>query len=98
MSNHENLRVALVAPPYYSVPPAAYGGVEAVVADLADALVERGHRVTLIGAGECRTRARFLPVWDRTIPEGLGRPVPEVLHAAASLRAVQHLACADGLD
>ncbi|WP_117208452.1 glycosyltransferase family 4 protein [Allorhizocola rhizosphaerae] len=98
MSNHQSLRVALVAPPYFSVPPAAYGGVEAVVADLADALVERGHRVTLIGAGQCHTRARYLPVWEKTIPEGLGHPLPEVLHAAASLRAVQQLACADGLD
>lgn len=90
--------MALVAPPYFSVPPSAYGGVEAVVADLADALVERGHRVTVIGAGECRTRAQYLPVWDRTIPEGLGRPLPEVLHAAATLRAVQYLACGQGLD
>jgi len=29
------LRIALIAPPYYDVPPSAYGGIEAVVADLA---------------------------------------------------------------
>ena len=47
----DSLRVAMVVPPYFEVPPAAYGGVESVAADLTDALVERGHRVTLIAAG-----------------------------------------------
>ncbi|GGK00655.1 glycosyl transferase [Pilimelia anulata] len=92
------LRIALVVPPYFDVPPAAYGGVEAVVADLADALVARGHRVTLIGAGKPGTAADFLPVWDRTIPERLGEPFPELVHAAVSRRAVEHLALRGGLD
>ena len=64
------LRIAMVVPPYFEVPPRAYGGVESVVADLADALVERGHDVTLIGAGEPGTRARFVPLWPRPSPNG----------------------------
>src|SRR5690606_30776232 len=66
------LRIAMVVPPYFEVPPRAYGGVESVVADLTDALVERGHDVTLIGVGEPRTKARFVPLWPRPIPERLG--------------------------
>ena len=66
------LRVALVVPPYFDVPPAAYGGVEAVVADLADGLVEEGHQVYLIGAGKPGTAAQFVPVWDHTVPDRLG--------------------------
>ncbi|GHE97025.1 glycosyl transferase [Amycolatopsis deserti] len=92
------LRVAMVVPPYFDVPPQAYGGVEAVVADLADALVDRGHHVTLIGAGRPGTKARFVPVWDRTVPELLGEPYPEVMHAIAARRAVQRLAAAEGVD
>lgn len=84
--------MALVVPPYFDVPPAAYGGVEAVVADLADTLVERGHTVTLIGAGRPGTKAAFLPVWEHTVPDRLGEPFPEVIHAAVSRRAVQRLA------
>ncbi len=57
----EQLRIAMVVPP---IPPKAYGGVEAVVADLVDALVARGHQVTLLGAGENGTKADFLPLWD----------------------------------
>jgi glycosyltransferase involved in cell wall biosynthesis len=92
------LRIALVVPPYFDVPPAAYGGVEAVVADLADALVERGHAVSLIGAGRAGTKAAFVPVWDRTMPERLGEPFPEIIHAAVCRRAVERLAEEDGLD
>lgn len=45
------LRVAMTAPPNFTVPPVAYGGIEGVVADLIDSLVGRGHEVTLIGVG-----------------------------------------------
>ena len=44
------MRVALIAPPYFPVPPPGYGGVERVVAVLARGLVERGHSVTLVAA------------------------------------------------
>jgi hypothetical protein len=47
----------------------------------ADALVARGHQVTIFGAGESGTAARFVPMWDRTIPDRLGEPYPEVMHA-----------------
>ena len=92
------LKVALVVPPYFDVPPAAYGGVEAVVADLADGLVDQGHQVYLVGAGKPGTAATFVPVWDRTVPERLGEPYPEVMHAVATRRAVQRLATEVGLD
>ena len=77
----DRLKIAMVAPPYFDVPPKGYGGIEAVVADLADALVGRGHDVTLLGAGEPGTAARFVPLWDRTVPARLGEPYPEVMHA-----------------
>ena len=90
--------MVLVAPPYFDVPPKAYGGIETVVAGLADALVERGHLVALMGAGQPGTLARFVPVWDRTMPERLGQAYPEVMHAAAVRRAIERLAVTDGVD
>ncbi len=90
--------IAMVVPPYFDVPPKAYGGVEAVVADLVDSLVDRGHRVTLIGAGEPGTKGELVPVWDRTVPERLGEPFPEVVHALKVRRAIERLVATEGVD
>jgi glycosyltransferase involved in cell wall biosynthesis len=77
------MHIAMVVPPYFSVPPAAYGGIEAVVADLVDALVGRGHKVTLIGAGSHATRAqRFHKTSNVGLADQLGEVMPELVHAA----------------
>ena len=58
-----------------------FGGV---VAELADTLVARGHRVTLLGAGKPGTEAEFVPVWESTQAERLGVsvvPIPGTRHA-----------------
>jgi glycosyltransferase involved in cell wall biosynthesis len=87
------LHVAIVAPPWYHVPPSGYGGVENVCADLVDGLVDLGHEVTLIGAGDPRTRAtRFVSTYDEPPSVRIGEPLPEVLHAA---RAAEILAKLD---
>jgi len=41
------LRILLMMDPFIPVPPEHYGGIERVIADLADGLHRRGHRVTL---------------------------------------------------
>lgn len=94
----EPLRIVLVAPPYFDIPPKGYGGTEAVVADLADALIKRGHRVTLLGAGQPGTSARFVPLWERTVPERLGQPYPEIMHALRVRHAIERIAATDGVD
>ncbi|MFV1359680.1 glycosyltransferase family 4 protein [Mycolicibacterium fortuitum] len=95
----EPMRIALVAPPYFDIPPKGYGGTEAVVADLADALTARGHVVTLLGAGQSGTTAqRFIPLWESTVPDRLGQPYPEIMHAVKVRRAIERLAETDGID
>jgi glycosyltransferase involved in cell wall biosynthesis len=82
----------MIAPPWFTVPPQGYGGVENMCADLVDGLVDRGHEVTLIGAGESGTRAgRFLPTYAEPPSAQLGEPLPEVLHTAAVARMVADL-------
>lgn len=77
------LRIAMIAPPWFSLPPRGYGGTEAVVAALADQLVDFGHEVTLIGAGENGTKAQqFFRVYETPPTELLGSPMPEVITAA----------------
>lgn len=48
-ASRDRLRIALVAPPWYPVPPTGYGGIELVVYLLADELVKLGHDVTVFG-------------------------------------------------
>lgn len=84
------LHVAMVAPPYFPVPPDGYGGVEAVVADLVDALGEQGHRITLLAAGPPgTTAAEFLQVEPEASSARLGEALPEVLHAARTWRLLR---------
>ena len=78
----DRLQIALVAPPFYEIPPSGYGGIESVVALLADGLVDRGHEVTLIAAGDPGTKAMTLLTFDDPQWPRLGRPEPELLHAA----------------
>ena len=53
------MKVGLICPVWFPVPPEAYGGIERVVALLADGLVAGGHDVTLFASGESQTRARL---------------------------------------
>jgi len=82
------LRIALLAPPWLPVPPSGYGGIEAVVALLADVLVARGHEVELIAAPGSTTDARLVRMLDRTHPREIGASIVEADHVA---RAFDHI-------
>jgi glycosyltransferase involved in cell wall biosynthesis len=87
------LRIGVVAPPWFELPPRGYGGTEAVVASLVDQLVGRGHEITLVGAGDHATRAtRFERVYATPPTDRLGEALPEVIAAAEAGRVL------DGLD
>ncbi|MGY1837625.1 glycosyltransferase family 4 protein [Blastococcus sp. SYSU DS0510] len=86
------LRIGMVAPPWFTVPPRGYGGVENMCADLVDGLVDRGHDVTLIGAGLPGTHAgRFIATYADPPSARLGEPLPEVLHSATVARVLDGL-------
>jgi glycosyltransferase involved in cell wall biosynthesis len=88
------MRIAQIAPPWFAVPPTGYGGIELVVALLADGLVEEGHDVTLFASGGSRTKAALVsPLLDPPDPALLGNVWFDAFHAAAS-----YLAIGDGFD
>ncbi|WP_420832110.1 glycosyltransferase family 4 protein [Nocardia huaxiensis] len=95
---NKSLHIVMVAPPYFDIPPAGYGGVEAVVAALADELVERGHRVTLLGAGRAGTKARFIQVWDELLTQSLGEPYPEIVNTMKAWRIIEQMHAQDPID
>src|SRR5690606_26063517 len=75
------LKIAMVMPPWYEVPPAGYGGLELVCASLIDGLIARGHEVTLFGAGRrTGTGATFVSTSaDLRFPQLL-EALPELVH------------------
>jgi glycosyltransferase involved in cell wall biosynthesis len=75
------MRVAILSPVWFPVPPTGYGGIEWVVSLLADGLVEAGHDVTLFASGDSRTRARLVSVYDLAPSEQIGTSLVELNHA-----------------
>jgi glycosyltransferase involved in cell wall biosynthesis len=77
------LRIAILAPPWFPVPPTGYGGIEWVVSLLADGLVDAGHDVTLFASGDSTTRARLSAVYEKAPSEFIGRTFWELRHVLA---------------
>ena len=72
------MRIAVLAPPWFAVPPTGYGGIEWIVSLLADGLTTRGHDVTLFASGDSHTKAKL--VFERAPSELIGRSLPELEH------------------
>jgi glycosyltransferase involved in cell wall biosynthesis len=81
--DRRSLRVAIVAPPWFKIPPGAYGGIEWMCYWLVEGLAARGHDVTLVGVDESETSARFVQTYPEAPSARVGEPFPEVVHAAA---------------
>ena len=77
------MRIAILSPVWFPVPPTGYGGIEWVVSLLADGLVEAGHEVTLFASGDSRTKAELASVYDLAPSERIGTSLVEVNHALA---------------
>jgi glycosyltransferase involved in cell wall biosynthesis len=77
------MRIAILSPVWFAVPPTGYGGIELVVSLLADGLVDAGHDVTLFASGDSLTKAELAYVFDQAPSELIGRSVPELRHALA---------------
>jgi hypothetical protein len=87
------LRVALVAPPTATVPPASLGGLDQV-RWLAQGLAERGHQVTLIGADHADLAAGGYAVVD-TDPTGREHASTEIVERLHAGKAIEHLGTVD---
>jgi glycosyltransferase involved in cell wall biosynthesis len=75
------VRIAIIAPAWFAVPPTRYGGIEWVVSILADGLVDDGHEVTLFAAGDSQTKARLVTSYDDPPSMRIGLALPDLHHA-----------------
>ncbi len=92
------LRIAMLAPPWISVPPPGYGGVESVVGVLTEALVRRGHAVTLFCAPGSRSSARVVSLLEEPHPDEIERSLYEADHVARAFGEIDLAAGDRGFD
>ncbi|MHB8659898.1 MAG: glycosyltransferase family 4 protein [Solirubrobacteraceae bacterium] len=93
------LRIAMLAPPWISVPAPGYGGVESVVSSLTEALVRRGHEVTLFCAPGSVSRANVVTLLGQSHPDEIERSLYEVDHVGQAFDALDSAADdGDGFD
>jgi glycosyltransferase involved in cell wall biosynthesis len=79
----ERLRIAVLAPVWFQVPPLAYGGIEWIVSLLVDGLAEQGHDVTLFASGDSHTKAELSYVFEHAPSHLIGQSLAELEHALA---------------
>lgn len=77
------MRILEIAPPWFTVPPQGYGGIEQVVAQLTDGLVDAGHQVTLLASGGSTSKATVQSVFDVPPSKDLGSTCHELIHVVA---------------
>jgi len=75
------MKIALIAPIWYPIPPVGYGGIELVVSLLAEGLVEKGHDVTVFASGDSKTKARLESSCDVAPCALIGQVWPDLMHA-----------------
>ena len=66
------MKVAVLSPAWFPVPPNGYGGIEWIVSLLTEGLVAEGHDVTLFASGDSKTKARLEAVFPVAPSEWIG--------------------------
>jgi glycosyltransferase involved in cell wall biosynthesis len=79
------MRIAQVAPPWITVPPAGYGGTEWVVKQVCDGLTERGHDVTLYATGDSSTPAHLRSTFPQQMPQYMEKTSFDASHVTFAL-------------
>src|SRR5256714_10314146 len=77
------MRIAILSPVWFAVPPSGYGGIEWIVSLLADGLVDAGHEVTLFASGDSQTEAKLSAVFGQAPSHLIGQAETEIRHAPA---------------
>ena len=86
------MRIGIVAPPWFPIPPSAYGGIESFIDTLARELVAAGHDVMLAAAGDSTCPVPMLEGFPPSDPAVIGVTTHELRHL---IRAYEGLEGAD---
>jgi glycosyltransferase involved in cell wall biosynthesis len=88
----------MLAPPWISIPAPGYGGVESVVSTLTEALVRRGHDVTLFCAPGSVSQATVVTLLEEHHPHEIERSLYEVDHVGQAFDRIDSAAGGDRFD
>ena len=72
------MKIAVLSPVWFPVPPTRYGGIEWIVSLLSEGLVRAGHEVTLFASGDSSTQAELVAVYDEAPSEMIGNTQVEL--------------------
>jgi glycosyltransferase involved in cell wall biosynthesis len=61
------MKIAIIASPFVSIPPAKYGGSERVIYYLIKGLKEKGHEPILVGTGDSNVDCEVVPIVRKSI-------------------------------
>ncbi|HZT67344.1 MAG TPA: glycosyltransferase family 4 protein [Acidimicrobiales bacterium] len=82
------MRIAIIAPPWVAIPPAGYGGTEAVLDTLARGLAAAGHEVLLFTTGDSTCPVPRAWEFDQALGVGVGGAAAELRHTIAAYETV----------
>ncbi len=83
------MRIAQIAAPWITVPPAGYGGTEWVVQQLCDGLTARGHELVLYASGDSHTEAELRSVFPEQMPGCLGESSYDARHMSFAFADIE---------
>ncbi|MBE0448001.1 MAG: glycosyltransferase family 4 protein [Actinobacteria bacterium] len=86
----QKLKIAIISPPWFPVPPPGYGGIEMIVSLLTEGLCRRQHSVTLFASGDSITQARLISAFGEAPHKRLKENIfLENLHALTAYERVR---------
>lgn len=65
------MKIAIIAPPWISIPPPKYGGIEYVIYNLAEGLKALGEEVILFAPKESKVSCKLIPYLENSLYFGL---------------------------
>jgi len=90
------MKIAMIVPPWFKIPPEGYGGIEVLVKILCDGLTEKGHSVTLYSIGSSKTKADLVKIYDDEMKSYLDKPCSNFLNVLSTHTLESYLKISQG--
>jgi len=91
-----DMKIAMVLPPWFKIPPEGYGGIEVIASLLVDGLVQKGHEVTLCTVSSSSTKAHIFSVFDDEMKSCLDGPPSSFLNIALTHTLASYIEISKG--